>query len=91
MGKYRESRANNDKKWKREFGEKLKSILKEKHMTQTELGQKAKIGQPNIHYFISGRSMPSVREAIKIALALEVDFEELFGFMDYAAWPVYLD
>lgn len=91
MAKYREARDKNNKKWKNEFGAKLKAILKEKKMTQGELSIKAKIVKADISNYANGRRIPDVRHAIKIALALEVDFEEFFGFMDYAAWPAYLD
>lgn len=91
MGKRTEAKAKNDKRWKREFSDKIKAILKEKKMSNAELSHRTKIDQSLMSHYVHGYYVPNVRNAIKIALALEVDFEELFGFMDYAAWPAYLD
>lgn len=95
MAKYVEAREKNNKKWKNEFSDKLRALLKEKKMTQRELAIKTKIVNADISNYVNGRRIPDVRHAIKIALALEIQpyqfFEELFGFMDYVAWPSYLD
>lgn len=90
MGKLTEAKKLNDKKWKRRFGEKMRVIMKTKKITQTELGRKTKIAQPQISAYVNGYYLPDVRNAIKIALALEIDFMDLFGFMESEAYPSYL-
>lgn len=90
MGKFNEAKVKNNNVWCREFSERIKAILKKKKMTQIELAKKTKIVESQLSHYIRGYYVPNVRDAIKIALALEVDFMDLFGFMEQKSYPVYL-
>ena len=57
-----------------DFGKKLKKLLKEKDMTQTDLANKINISHPVISRWIKGHSNnPKMETLEKIAKALNVD------------------
>lgn len=55
------------------FGDKLASLLKERHITQKKLADKCYIVQSNICHFVKGKAVPSVRTLCAICNALDVD------------------
>ncbi|MGC4089380.1 MAG: helix-turn-helix domain-containing protein [Polyangiaceae bacterium] len=48
-------------------------------LSQTELGQAARLSRQSISAIESGRSMPAVDVALRLASALEATVEQLFG------------
>lgn len=64
------SRANN----------RLREILLERGISQRELSRMSGVTQPHISVLLSGeRRAPGVRTALKIAKALDVSVEEIWG------------
>ena len=55
----------------------IKRLRKEKHMSQTELAEKAKIGQCFISKIEGGTLEPSIQTLARIAKALGTDYKEL--------------
>lgn len=56
----------------------IKEILKEKDKTATWLAEKIRITQPSMSNIINEKAKTSLETLQKIAIALEVDFLELF-------------
>lgn len=56
---------------------KLRDKIKEKGMTQAELGEAAGCGQQMVGHILSGRKDPSLRLAAAIARALECKVDDL--------------
>ncbi len=55
----------------------LKNLRCERGLSQAALAKKAQVAQSSICYLESGQKNPSVRMAIKLAKALEVDLTTL--------------
>ena len=63
------------------FGEQLSLLRRRKGLTQGELAEKAGILREMISNYESGKITPRAETLKKVASALEVDFEELKGYI----------
>ena len=65
---------------KKQLGQRIKNIRKQKGMTQEKLAEIVGIAPPNISYIETGRYCPAIDTMQKIASALEVEPYELYRF-----------
>lgn len=61
------------------FSERLKTLRKEKKLTQKELAEQIGISQKSYSHWESGKNEPSLENLIKLADLLEVSLDWLFG------------
>lgn len=61
----------------RDFGFNLKAKLQEYQMTQKELSDETGISKPTISGYVNSTHMPSFKNVLNIAYALECDISEL--------------
>ena len=61
------------------IGEKIREIRKARGLTQKELGEKAGIAEPTIRRYELGKLNPKIETVKKIADALGVDMNALYG------------
>lgn len=61
------------------FGNRLKELRKEKHLNQTELAQKIGVNQSTISQLEKGFRNPTPAIIKKLAIALDINREELVG------------
>ena len=64
----------------KKLGERIKTIRKEKGMTQVDLGYACDIEKQNMYRIEKGNTNPSILLLKKIAEKLEVDVKELLEF-----------
>lgn len=62
-----------------DFGNNLKELRKEKHLTQTELAMKLCTTQDSISLWELGKSYPDIPMLIKIAKFFDVSCDYLLG------------
>lgn len=60
------------------FAERLRSLMQERNMTQTELADRAGVGQPAISMMLQRQSRPQQRTVRKLAEALGVSSRDLW-------------
>ena len=61
------------------IGEKMKKIRTEKGLSQKEVAKRLGVSQPSYAQYESGKRKPKFETIQKIAKALEVTFNELYG------------
>ena len=61
------------------FSERLKTLRKEKKLTQKELAEQIGISQKSYSHWETGKNEPSLENLIKLADLLEVSIDWLFG------------
>lgn len=61
------------------FSERLKTLRKEKKLTQKELAEQIGISQKSYSHWETGKNEPSFENLIKLADLLEVSLDWLFG------------
>lgn len=66
--------------WLTQFGENLKSMLREANMTQKELAEDAELPESCISNYVQGKSIPTVKSIINICYSLACDTDELIDF-----------
>lgn len=59
------------------FGEHLKSLLKEKGMTQAELARRTGMTEASVSRYISGQRTPRISQAYRMALVIGIDMNTL--------------
>lgn len=59
------------------FGEYLKSLLKEKGMTQAELARRTGVTEASVSRYISGQRSPRITQAYRMAWAIGIDMNTL--------------
>ena len=64
---------------KHELAENIKKLRIQKHLTQTQLGQKLGITAPTIAAYESENRLPSIAVLIKLSAVLNVSIEYLLG------------
>lgn len=65
------------------FSERLKSVLDEKHITQSELSRETGIKRQNIYQYVNNKSVGSIENLVKISKALNVSTDYLLGLSDH--------
>ena len=65
---------------KKQLGQKIKEIRKQRNLTQEKLAELVGIGTPNISYIENGKFAPAFDTLQKIAQALRVEPWELYKF-----------
>jgi len=63
---------------KRQFGEKLRRLRREKGLSQEKLAQKSKASRAYIGHLEAGTRTPSFRQLYFLAKALDIEIYELF-------------
>lgn len=61
------------------LGSRLRSLRQERGGTQTELGQRVDLAQPEVSRYESGTKTPSVPTLLRLARALDVSLDDLVG------------
>ena len=61
------------------FSERLKTLRKEKKLTQKELAEQIGISQKSYSHWETGKNEPSLENLIKLADLFEVSLDWLFG------------
>ena len=67
---------------RREFGYALRSMMRRKYVNQKELAESVGTSQTMISHYMTGKALPSVLMARKIAKVLNCSIDELF-YIDY--------
>lgn len=65
------------------FSERLKDILQERQMSQSELARKTGISRQNIYQYANGKTVSSLENLVKISKALNVSTDYLLGLSEY--------
>jgi transcriptional regulator with XRE-family HTH domain len=65
------------------FGENVRLLRARAHISQEELGFRADVHRTQISLFESGRRLPRIGTALKLAAALEVDLSTLLDGIAY--------
>lgn len=65
------------------FKIRLKELIKENGITQTQITKELLLSKNQIHYWIKGRCEPSIDDLIKLANYLNVCIDYLVGRKDY--------
>ncbi|HCW51046.1 MAG TPA: hypothetical protein DGR79_03115 [Clostridiales bacterium] len=71
------------------FGERLKTLLEERDMTQAELARTLHLGKSTVSQYISGVRSPDLGTVRKIAEFFSVSIDYLIGRTD-VRWPALL-
>lgn len=67
----------------RRFSSNLKKMLEYNNETQRELADDTGISEATISYYIRGERMPSLKNVINIAHALDCEFNELIDVYEF--------
>ena len=62
-----------------DFADNLRRIMRDRGMTQAELGRMVGISQGNVSMYVTGRREPRATYLLRIATALGVTTDELLG------------
>ena len=65
-----------------DFNLRLRSLRKEKHLTQADVGKPLGYGYTTISNYESGRNEPSIEDLKKIAVFFDVSLDYLLGVTD---------
>lgn len=65
------------------FGERLKSLRKEKGMGQNALAEAIKVSNASISYWETGKQEPCAEAIFKLALFFNVSADYLLGITEY--------
>lgn len=68
--------------WLDIFGDNLKSILEERQMTQSELANVLGVETRTLNRYIMKQRIPTIKNVINIAYALDCSLDELIDFGD---------
>lgn len=71
-----------DEDYKKEFGSRLKTLLRDRSMKHENLADMIGVSRQSISMYINGKAMPNIRIVRCIARALECDVRDLIDF-DY--------
>lgn len=66
--------------WLRMFGDNLRYLLDEYHMTQKDLAEMTGLSEGTISKYINRTQMPTVRAIINISYALDESVDDLVDF-----------
>lgn len=72
-----------------EIKNRLREVLKDKGMSQTELAEKVEVGKSTINNIISGKSYPSFELAMDIAFYLQEPIEKIFLNVNHESYIAY--
>lgn len=67
-----------------DFAERLRNLMKTKHITQKELAKRIECSQPAISQMLNRKSRPQRKTLMKLARALGVDVRELWPDLEVA-------
>ena len=84
--RYLDGRLTSDRTeeiWRKEVGRRLRRKMYLSGVTQKELSDRTGIPQSNISKYINGRLMPSLKNVVNLAYALNCDVRELCDFGDF--------
>lgn len=79
---YKRPLERTEKEWKQDFSRRLKQMIRMRSTTQIELSARTGISAPTIHLYVSGKSVPSLYNASKLADALNCSINDLMDFQD---------
>lgn len=66
--------------WMSEFGDNLRSLIREEGITQQQLAKESGVDQSDISRYINGLQMPSIKAVVNLASALSCDTDDLINF-----------
>ena len=64
------------------FEERLKSLMKEKRITQNKLAEKISVSEASVHHFCRGENSPRMEILIELAKFFDVTTDYLLGLSD---------
>lgn len=70
----------NQQEWMMTFGENLKNLLEDAHMSQQEFAKSLDVSRSTICRYICGDRMPSVRTILNMSYVLDCDLCDLIDF-----------
>ena len=73
----------NESEFAQLIGDAIKDWLEDSWMTQKELAYETGIAESTISRYIHGDIMPSLKNLVNIAVALDCDFNDLIRVYDY--------
>lgn len=76
----RSDEDDSEERWKYEFSQRLRKKMQLRSIGQDELSNITGLSRPMISRYASGRSIPSLYNAEKIAIALKCSITELIRF-----------
>lgn len=65
-----------------EFGERLRSLRKERELGQNQLAELLQISNASVSYWETGKQIPSAEVIFKLALFFDVSADFLLGLID---------
>lgn len=68
--------------WLNIFGDNLKSMLEERNVTQHELARMIGVNTRTLNRYIMKQRIPTIKNIINIAYALDCSLDELIDFGD---------
>lgn len=68
--------------WLNIFGDNLKSMLAERNITQHELARMIGVNTRTLNRYITKQRIPTIKNIINIAYALDCSLDELIDFGD---------
>lgn len=68
--------------WLNIFGDNLKSMLEERNITQHELARMIGVNTRTLNRYIMKQRIPTIKNIINIAYALDCSLDELIDFGD---------
>lgn len=71
-----------EQEWLDMFSDNLVNILKERNITQKELADKCGVSKSVISSFINKQKIPSLKTAINMSYALDINIDDLVNFDD---------
>lgn len=71
------------------FGEKLKSLRKERNITQAELAKIFNVSKMTISAWESNKQEPNINNIIKIAILFDISTDELLGIEDESGRKIF--
>lgn len=64
------------------FEERLKSLMKEKRITQNKLAEKISVSEASVHHYCRGENSPRMEILIELAKFFDVTTDYLLGLSD---------
>lgn len=69
-----------EQEWTEVFAERLKTLMKNHNISNTQLAEKAGIGKNSVINYRTGKHLPNLYAAANIAKILNISLDDLAGF-----------
>lgn len=73
-------KLKNEQEWTEVFTERLKMLMKSSNISNTQLAEEAGIGENSVINYRTGKHLPNLYAAAKIAKVLNISLDDLASF-----------